>query len=46
MFPLHASETSMVPPEISQHGEYCNRRLVLKTWDRIEANGEFTAMGM
>ncbi len=46
MFPLRASEAGMVPPEIRQNGEYRTRRLVLKTWDRIKANGDFTAMGM
>ena len=46
MLLLHASETGMVPPKILQHGAYRTRRLVLKTWDRINANGDFTAMGM
>ena len=46
MLLLHASELSMVPSEIRQHGEYRTRRLVLEAWDRMEANGEFTAMGM
>lgn len=32
--------------EIRQHGEYRTRRLVLEAWDRMEANGEFEAMGM
>ena len=32
--------------EIRRHGEYRTRRLVLAAWDRMEANGEFTAMGM
>ena len=32
--------------EIRQFGEYRTRRLVLADWDRMEANGEFTAMGM
>lgn len=32
--------------EIRQYGEYRTRRLVLAAWDRMEANGEFTAMGM
>jgi hypothetical protein len=45
---LHPSETFRVlkEKEISQHGEYRTRRLVLSAWDRMEANGEFTAMGM
>lgn len=46
MFPLRASGASMAPPEIRQHGEYRTSRLVLEAWDRMEANGEFTAMGM
>lgn len=32
--------------EVRQHGEYRTRCLVLEAWDRMEANGEFTAMGM
>ena len=32
--------------EIRQFGEYCTRRLVLAAWDRMEVNGEFTALGM
>lgn len=32
--------------EIRHHGEYRTRRLVLAAWDRMEASGEFTAMGM
>ena len=32
--------------ELRQYGEYRTRRLVLAAWDRMEANGEFTAMGM
>jgi len=32
--------------EIQKHGEYRTRRLVLEAWDRMEANGEFKAMGM
>lgn len=32
--------------EIRQHGEYRTRRLVLATWDRMEAGREFKAMGM
>lgn len=46
MFPLRASEQSMAPPEIRQHGEYRTRRLVLEAWDRMEATCEFKAMGM
>ena len=32
--------------EIRHHGEYRTRRLVLAAWDRMEADGEFSAMGM
>mgnify|MGYP006269194113 CR=1 FL=1 len=32
--------------EIRKYGEYRTRRLVLAAWDRMEANGEFMAMGM
>jgi hypothetical protein len=44
----YPSETFRVlkEKEIRQHGEYRTRRLVLEAWDRMEANGEFTAMGM
>lgn len=28
-----------------EHSEYRTRHLVLAAWDRMEANGEFTAMG-
>ena len=46
--PDYPSETFRVlkEKEIRQHGEYRTRRLVLASWDRMEANGEFTAMGM
>lgn len=46
--PDYPSETFRVlkEKEIRQHGEYRTRRLVLAAWDRLEANGEFTAMGM
>jgi hypothetical protein len=44
----YPSETFRVlkEKEIRQHGEYRTRRLVLEAWDRMAANGEFTAMGM
>ena len=44
----YPSETFRVlmDKETRQHGEYRTRRLVLEAWDRMEANGEFTAMGM
>lgn len=32
--------------EIKKYGEYRTRRLILDAWDRMEANGEFKAMGM
>ncbi|RJL22142.1 Eco57I restriction-modification methylase domain-containing protein [Paracoccus siganidrum] len=46
--PDYPSETFRVlkEKEIRQHGEYRTRRLVLEAWDRMEQNGEFTAMGM
>lgn len=46
--PDYPSETFRVlkEKEIRQHGEYRTRRLVLEAWDRMEANGEFAAMGM
>ena len=46
--PDYPSETFRVlkEKEIRTHGEYRTRRLVLAAWDRMEANGEFTAMGM
>ncbi|MCA0872757.1 N-6 DNA methylase [Seohaeicola saemankumensis] len=46
--PDYPSETFRVlkEKEIRQHGEYRTRRLVLSAWDRMEANGEFAAMGM
>lgn len=46
--PDYPSETFRVlkEKEIRQHGEYRTRRLVLAAWDRMEADGEFAAMGM
>lgn len=46
--PDYPSETFRVlkEKEIRQHCEYRTRCLVLEAWDRMEANGEFTAMGM
>ncbi|MCH2457439.1 MAG: N-6 DNA methylase [Henriciella sp.] len=46
--PDYPSETFRVlkEKEIRQHGEYRTRRLVLEAWDRMEAKGEFMAMGM
>lgn len=46
--PDYPSETFRVlkEKEIRQHGEYRTRRLVLEAWDRMEAGGEFTEMGM
>jgi len=44
----YPSETFRVlkEKEIRAHGEYRTRRLVLEAWDRMQANGEFKAMGM
>ena len=44
----YPSETFRVlkEKETRQYGEYRTRRLVLEAWDRMEANGEFTVMGM
>lgn len=46
--PDYPSETFRVlkEKEIRTHGEFRTRRLVLAAWDRMEANGEFTKMGM
>lgn len=46
--PDYPSETFRVlmEKEIRQLGEYRTGRLVLAAYDRMEANGEFTAMGM
>jgi hypothetical protein len=46
--PDYPSETFRVlkEKEIRKHGEYRTRRLVLAAWDRMEAGGEFAAMGM
>ena len=46
--PDYPSETFRVlkEKEIRHHGEYRTRRLVLAAWDRMEAGGEFAAMGM
>ncbi|CUH46715.1 Eco57I restriction-modification methylase domain-containing protein [Ruegeria atlantica] len=46
--PDYPSETFRVlkEKEIRQHGEYRTRRLVLEAWDRMEANGDFSAIGM
>lgn len=46
--PDYPSETFRVlkEKEIREYGEYRTRRLVLAAWDRMEANGEFTAMGL
>jgi hypothetical protein len=46
--PDYPSETFRVlkEKEIRHHGEYRTRRLVLASWDRMEADGEFAAMGM
>jgi hypothetical protein len=46
--PDYPSETFRVlkNKEVAKHGEYRTRRLVLAAWERMEANGEFTAMGL
>lgn len=46
--PDYPSETFRVlkEREIREYGEFRTRRLVLAAWDRMETNGEFTAMGM
>jgi hypothetical protein len=46
--PDYPSETFRVlkEKEIRHFGEYRTRRLVLDAWNRMEANGEFKAMGM
>jgi hypothetical protein len=46
--PDYPSETFRVlkEKEVRNHGEYRTRRLVLAAWDRMEADGEFTTMGM
>ncbi len=46
--PDYPSETFrfLKEKEIRHHGEYRTRRLVLAAWDRMEANGEFAAMGV
>jgi hypothetical protein len=46
--PDYPSETFRVlkEREIREYGEFRTRRLVLAAWDRMEARGEFTAMGM
>lgn len=44
----YPSETFRVlkDKEIRHYGEYSTRRLVLPVWDRMEADGEYAAMGM
>ena len=44
----YPSETFRVlkEKEIRHHGEYHTHRLVLAAWDRMEADGESTAMGV
>jgi hypothetical protein len=48
MGPDYPSETFRVlkENEIRRHGEYRTRRLVLEAWDRMEAAGEFKALGL
>jgi len=44
----YPAETFRVPKsnERRRFGDYRTARLVLAAWDRMEADGEFTAMGM
>ena len=46
--PDYPSETFRVlrEKEIRQYGEFRTRRLVLKAWDRMEASGEFSELGL
>ena len=46
--PDYPSETFRVlkEKEIRHHGEYRTRRLVLAAWDRMEADGTFTELGL
>jgi hypothetical protein len=46
--PDYPSETFRVlkEKEIRQFGEYRTRRLVLEAWDRMEADGTFTELGL
>ena len=46
--PDYPSETFRVlrDKEIRQYGEYRTRRLVLAAWDRMEASGEFSGLGL
>ena len=46
--PDYPSETFRVlkEKEIRQYDEYRTRRLILESWDRMEANGEFSSMDM
>jgi hypothetical protein len=46
--PDYPSETFRVlkEKEIRQHGEYRTRRLVLEAWDRMVADGTFTALDL
>ena len=46
MLRLHGSDPHAVRPQILCHVEWITRRVVLAAWDRMEAGGEFTAMGM
>ena len=46
--PDYPSETFRVlkKNEEAKHGEYRTRRLVLEAWDRMEADGTFTGLGL
>ena len=46
--PDYPSETFRVlcDKEIRQYGEYRTRRLVLAAWDRMDAGGKFSELGL
>ncbi len=46
MLKSRASEPRNRVKEARQYGEYRTRRLVFKAWNRMEATGDFSAMGM
>lgn len=46
MLPQRPTNTAMSLAQIRQYGEYRTRRLVLEAWDRMDADGEFAAMGI
>jgi hypothetical protein len=46
MLCLHGSDPHVVGPPVRYHVECITCRVVLAAWGRMEAGGEFTAMGM